>query len=100
MSQNKGLLLIRSITALALVVPAAWMAWVKTPIPLLLLIGIVSALLAIRIGEASEARYGERIIVTRMIPLGTEKKDRQLIIGGLAGYLMLICFSAALWFAL
>ena len=99
MSQKKGLLLIRFVTALALVIPAAWMAWVKTPIPLLLLIGTVSALLSIHIGQASEVRYGERIIVTQMIPVGREKKDHQLILGGLAGYLMLLCFSAALWFA-
>ena len=98
-TQGKGILVIRAITALALVLPAAWIAWVKTPVPLLLLIGITAALVSIRIGQQSEARYGQRIIVTDMLRVGREHQDKQLMIGGLAGYLMLICFAAAAWLA-
>ena len=96
---GKGILLIRAVTALALVLPAAWIAWVKTPVPLLLLVGITSALLSIRIGQQSEARYGKRIIVTDMLRVGQAHQDKQLVLGGVAGYLMLICFVAAAWFA-
>lgn len=95
---GKGILLIRAITALALVVPAAYIAWIKTPVPLLLLLGVAAALVAIRIGQEGEARYGRRVVVTEMYALGRQNQDKQMILGGLAGYLMLICFAAAAWF--
>lgn len=95
---GKGILLIRAITALALVVPAAYIAWIKTPVPLLLLVGVAAALVAIRIGQEGEARYGRRVVVTEMYALGRQNQDKQMILGGLAGYLMLICFAAAAWF--
>ncbi len=97
---GKGILLIRAITALALVVPAAYIAWIKTPVPLLLLVGVAAALVAIRIGQEGEARYGRRVVVTEMYALGRQNQDKQMILGGLAGYLMLICFAAAAWFGL
>lgn len=95
---GKGLLIIRAITALVLLVPAAYIAWIKTPVPLLMLIGIVAALVAIRIGHEGEARYGRRVIVTEMFAVGRQNKDPQMMAGGLAGYLMLICFALAAWF--
>ncbi|MCE1182807.1 MAG: hypothetical protein LWW81_10965 [Rhodocyclales bacterium] len=95
---GKGILLIRAITALALVVPAAYIAWIKTPVPLLLLVGVAAALVAIRIGQEGETRYGRRVVVTEMYALGRQNQDKQMILGGLAGYLMLICFAAAAWF--
>ena len=97
-TSGKGILLIRAITALALVVPAAYIAWIKTPVPLLLLVGVAAALVAIRIGQEGEARYGRRVVVTEMYALGRQNQDKQMILGGLAGYLMLICFAAAAWF--
>ncbi len=95
---GKGILLIRAITALALVVPAAYIAWIKTPVPLLLLVGVAAALVAIRIGQEGEARYGRRVVVTEMYAMGRQYQDKLMILGGLAGYLMLICFAAAAWF--
>ncbi|WP_412480607.1 hypothetical protein [Azonexus sp. IMCC34839] len=92
-------LLIRAITVLALVLPAAWIAWTKTPVPLLLLVGIAAALVSIRIGQDGEARYGRRVIVTEMLKVGRENNDRQMVLGGLAGYLMLACFALAAWVA-
>ena len=91
-------LLIRAITVLALVLPAAWIAWAKTPVPLLLLVGVAAALVSIRIGQDGEARYGRRVIVTDMLKVGRENNDRQMVLGGLAGYLMLACFALAAWF--
>ena len=95
---TRGVLVIRAITALALVIPAGYIAWAKTPIPLLLLVGIAAALVAIRIGQEGEARYGRRVIVTEMYRVGRENQDKQMMLGGLAGYLMLLCFAAAAWF--
>ena len=92
------LLIIRSITGLALVVPAAWLAWTSTPLPLLLLITIAAALLAIRIGQEGEARYGRRVQITEMLALGRQGY-RQMLVGGMAGYLMAACLLLALWFA-
>lgn len=97
--QTVGILIIRAITLLALVIPAAWLAWVKTPVPLLALIGVAAALVSIRIGQEGESRYGRRIIVTEMFKVGRENNDRQMVLGGLAGYLMLIAFGLAIWFA-
>ena len=90
------LLIIRSITGLALLAPAAWLAWLGKPSPLFALIGIAAALLSIRIGQQGEARYGRRVPVTEMFALGRQG-DRQMLLGGLAGYLMLICFILALY---
>lgn len=95
---TRGVLIIRAITALALVVPAAYMAWVKTPVPLLLLVGVAAALVAIRIGQEGEARYGRRVIVTEMYRVGRENQDKPMMLGGLAGYLMVICFLLAGYF--
>ncbi|MFN4326933.1 MAG: hypothetical protein ACK4FP_13735 [Azonexus sp.] len=69
-----------------------WPAWSC------LALGIGCALLAIRSGEESVARYGRRVTVTEMIPLGL-KGDRRLLLGGLAGWAMALSFAAAAWFA-
>lgn len=92
------ILIIRAVTGLALVLPAAWLAWTKTPVPLLLLIAVAAALVSIRIGQQGEARYGRRVPVTEMFAVGRQG-DRQMLIGGLAGYLMLACLGLALWFS-
>lgn len=63
-----------------------------------LVLGIGCALLAIRIGEEGVARYGRRVTVTEMIPLGL-KGDRRMLLGGLAGWAMALSFAAAAWFA-
>lgn len=72
--------------------PVNWPAWSC------LALGIGCALLAIRSGEESVARYGRRVTVTEMIPLGL-KGDRRLLLGGLAGWAMALSFAAAAWFA-
>lgn len=94
------LLFIRSITGLTLVLPAAWLAWTQTPVPLLLLIAVAASLVSIRAGQQGEARYGRRVPVTEMFALGRRENDRQMLLGGLAGYLMLACLGLALWAAL
>lgn len=72
--------------------PVNWPAWSC------LALGIGCALLAIRSGEESVARYGRRVTVTEMIPLGL-KGDTRLLLGGLAGWAMALSFAAAAWFA-
>jgi len=94
------LLIIRAVTGLALVLPAAWLAWTQTPVPLLLLVAVAASLVSIRIGQQGEARYGRRVPVTEMFSLGRKENDRQMQLGGLAGYLMLACLGLALWAAL
>ena len=69
-----------------------WPAW------LCLALGIASALLSIRIGQAGVKRYGRRVPVTEMIPLGL-KGDRQMLIGGLAGWAMALFLAGAAWLA-
>ena len=44
------------------------------------------------ITQAGERRYGRRVPVTEMIPLGL-KGDRQMLIGGLAGWAMAPVFG-------
>lgn len=94
------LLIIRAITGLALVLPAAWLAWTQTPVPLLLLIAVAAALVSIRAGQQGEARYGRRVPVTEMFALGRRENDRQMQLGGLAGYVMLASLGLAVWAAL
>lgn len=69
-----------------------WLPW------LLAILGVASALVSIRIGQDGVERYGRRVPVTEMIVLGRQG-DRQMLIGGIAGYLMAACFVAAAWFA-
>lgn len=98
MNDNRTILLMRVTSILAIFLPLLWLAWSHTPVPLLLALGITSALIAIRIGQAGEARYGRRVQVTEMLPLG-RKGDKQMLIGGIAGYLMIIFFGLASWLA-
>jgi len=72
--------------------PVTWLPW------LLAILGVASALVSIRIGQDGVERYGRRVPVTEMIALGRQG-DRQMLIGGIAGYLMAACFAAAAWFA-
>lgn len=69
-----------------------WPAW------LCLALGIGCALLSIRIAQAGVDRLGRRVPVTEMIPLGL-KGDRQMLIGGLAGWAMALFFAGAAWLA-
>lgn len=94
MNTPRGLLALRALFLLLLAVPAIWLAWTTTPVPLLLLIGIIAALISIRAGQTGEARYGRRVPVTEMLALGRQG-DRSMLIGGLCGYLMMLCFVAA-----
>ncbi|QRM19380.1 hypothetical protein GBK02_08200 [Dechloromonas sp. TW-R-39-2] len=74
-----------------------WYALHNSPAPLLAFLGIASALISIRIGQRGEQRYGRRVPVTEMIALGRQG-DRAMLVGGIAGFLMLGFFAAA-WFA-
>lgn len=69
-----------------------WPAW------LCLALGIASALLSIRIGQAGVKRYGRRVPVTEMIPLGL-KGDGRMLLGGIAGWAMALFFATAAWLA-
>lgn len=64
------------------------------PTLLCIALGIVAALLSLRISEAGVARYGRRIPVTEMLPLGL-KGDRAMLLGGIAGWGMVGFFIAA-----
>ena len=70
-----------------------WSLWIC------LALGVASALLAIRIGQDGVRRYGRRVPVTEMIALGRQG-DRTMLLGGIAGYAMAACFTAAAYFAL
>ncbi len=97
-SRRPALLLIRAISALAFSLSLFWLfqgGYVST---LLVIIGIALALFSLRIGEQGQARYGRRITVTEMLPLGRQG-DRAMLLGGIAGYLMLLCFVLAAWLA-
>ena len=96
MNEKRAITLMRSISALAIFLPMLWIAWAYTPVPLLITLGIAAALVSIRIGQAGEARYGRRVQVTEMLPLG-RKGDQPMLIGGIAGYLMIIFFGLAAW---
>ncbi len=96
MNKQSAILLMRSISALAIFLPMLWIAWAYTPVPLLITLGVAAALVSIRIGQAGEARYGRRIQVTEMLPLGRQG-DKQMLIGGIAGYLMIVFFGLAAW---
>ena len=69
-----------------------WPAW------LCLALGIGCALLSIRMAEKGSERHGRRVPVTGMIPLGL-KGDRQMLIGGLAGWAMALFLAGAAWLA-
>lgn len=68
------------------------------PLWLCIALGIASALLSIRIGQNGVERYGRRVPVTEMLALG-KQGDHQMLIGGIAGYLMVAFFLLAAWFA-
>lgn len=69
-----------------------WLLW------LCVALGIASALVAIRIGQDGEARYGRRVPVTEMLALG-KQGDRAMLLGGLSGYAMAAFFGLAAWLA-
>ena len=48
--------------------------------------------------EKGSERHGRRVPVTEMIPLGL-KGDRQMLIGGLAGWAMALFLAGAAWLA-
>ena len=98
MNDKRAILLMRSVSALAIFLPMLWIAWAYTPVPLLITLGIAASLVSIRIGQAGEARYGRRVPVTEMLGLGRQG-DRQMLLGGLAGYLMIALFALAAWLA-
>ena len=75
-----------------------WYAIKHSPAPLFAFLGIASALVSIRIGQRDEARYGRRVPVTEMLALGRQG-DRAMLVGGLAGYAMIIFFGIAAYFA-
>ena len=60
--------------------------------------GVGAALISIRAGQAGELRYGRRVQVTEMLALGRQG-DRQMLLGGIAGYLMIVLFGLAAWAA-
>lgn len=97
--RQRAIVLIRGISAIAIFLPMLWIAWYYTPVPLLVTLGVTAALVCIRIGQAGEARYGRRVQVTEMLPLGRQG-DKQMLIGGIAGYLMIALFGLAAWLAL
>jgi hypothetical protein len=68
------------------------------PLWLSIALGIASALISIRMGQDGVERYGRRVPVTEMLTLG-KQGDRQMLIGGIAGYLMAIFFALAAYFA-
>ncbi len=68
------------------------------PLWLSIALGIASALISIRMGQDGVERYGRRVPVTEMLTLG-KQGDRQMLIGGIAGYLMAIFFGLAAYFA-
>lgn len=59
-----------------------------------LALGIVAALISLRISTAGVARYGRRIPVTEMLPLGL-KGDHAMLLGGITGWSMVGFFVAA-----
>lgn len=91
-------LVMRGLSLAILFTVLGWIAWTTTPVPLLIALGIGAALFSLRVGEAGQARYGRRVPVTEMLPLGRQG-DRQMLYGGLAGYLMIACFALAAWWA-
>lgn len=97
--KQRAIVLIRGISAIAIFLPMLWIAWYYTPVPLLVTLGVTAALVCIRIGLAGEERYGRRVQVTEMLPLGRQG-DKQMLIGGIAGYLMIALFGLAAWLAL
>ena len=79
---------------------AAYGAVAGTWAPLFAYLTVVSALVAIGAGQRGEARYGRRVPVTEMLALGRQG-DRDMLWGGMAGYLMAVfavATGAALYF--
>ncbi len=95
-TRRPALLLIRTVSALAFSLSLFWLFQAGHLATLLLIVGIALAIFTLRIGEQAQARYGRRITVTEMLPLGRQG-DRRLLLGGIAGYLMLACFAMAAW---
>jgi hypothetical protein len=89
--------LISRLAGLILLGSLAWYAYHRSAAPLLAFLGLASALVAIRIGQRGEARYGRRVPVTEMFALGRQG-DLAMLIGGIAGCLMPVFFAAA-WFS-
>lgn len=90
--------LIRGITLAGLALTGGGLAFAGYPEALFVMLGIAAALFSIRVGQQGEVRYGRRVPVTEMFALGRQG-DRQMLLGGLAGYVMLACFMAAGWLA-
>lgn len=61
-------------------------------------LGVGCALLSLRISEEGVVRYGRRVPVTEMIPLGL-KGDRRMLLGGIAGWAMALLLASAAWLA-
>jgi hypothetical protein len=75
-----------------------WYASRYSAAPLFGFLGIASALISIRIGQRGVERLGRRVPVTEMLALGRQG-DREMLIGGLAGYLMVVFFGLAAYVA-
>lgn len=69
-----------------------WPAWACAAL------GVGCALLSLRISEEGVVRYGRRVPVTEMIPLGL-KGDRRMLLGGIAGWAMAVLLASAAWLA-
>lgn len=91
---NKLPAIVSRLLGLMLLGVLIWYARQHSPAPLLAFLGVASALVSIRIGQRGEARYGRRVPVTEMIALGRQG-DRAMLIGGIAGFLMIGFFVAA-----
>jgi hypothetical protein len=75
-----------------------WYAFRHSAAPLCGFFGIAAALVSIRIGQRGVERYGRRVPVTEMLTLGRQG-DRAMLVGGLAGYAMVIFFGLAIYLA-
>lgn len=98
MNDKQKITLMRAFSTLLVFLSVLWLAQAGKPVPLLIVLGVVAALVALRTGQQGEARYGRRITVTEMLPLGRQG-DKAMLVGGIAGYLMVVFFGLAAWFA-
>lgn len=98
-TENSGLprIVSRSL-GLAMLGGLIWYALKHSPAPLYGFLGIAAALVSIRIGQRGEERYGRRVPVTEMLALGRQG-DRAMLVGGIAGYAMIILFGLAAYVA-
>jgi len=81
---------------LAMLGGLVWYAFRHSPAPLFGFLGVASALVSIRIGQRGVERHGRRVPVTEMLALGRQG-DREMLVGGIAGYLMVVFFGLAAW---